>query len=281
MITPGPIRALLRLTWLVLFIHVVCFFLSLPRCPANAQEEGGDVLVDEADLFSDTESIVAVEKLVDETVPEETQKAGVSLSGTLYDTNTYATKRESYIFKNPYMAHNGTFFGNATANLLLDARYKEGIKGFANADLVYKYGDASDYDQFLRELFFDVNIGQAVYFRIGKQYLEWGNNFWNPSDLINVEKKDFLDPDKNFEGVRGIKLHVPFGTDYNLYGFINLEDVGSLEDVAWSGKFEFLLGDTELAFSGWYKEGFDPVFGFDFSTRLLRMDIQGEFSLRR
>jgi hypothetical protein len=132
----------------------------------------------------------------------------------------------------------------------------------------------------LREVFFDFNVNRAVYVRIGKQYLKWGRNFfWNPSDLINVEKQDFLDPDKNLEGTRGVKVHIPFGTKYNIYAFANLEDVESLDDVAWSGKFEFLVGDTEMAFSGWYQKDFEPVFGYDISTRLFRMDIQGEMSI--
>jgi hypothetical protein len=261
-----------------LFITVFSL-LCLSAVQAKAQE-GKDIgAVDEDEIFSNTETIVDAEKMKDDSVAKAAGKSGVSLSGSVNNTNLYTTHRDEYILKNPIMDNDNSYTGNVTANLLLDARYKEDIKGFVNTDLIYSYGDIHDHDLALREIFCDFNINRAIYFKIGKQYLEWGNNFWNPSDMINVEKKDFLDPKKNLEGTCGIKVHIPFGTAYNIYGFVNLEDVKGFEDVAWSGKFEFLTGNTEMAFSGWYKKGFEPVFGFDFSTRLFRMDIQGEMSL--
>jgi hypothetical protein len=271
-------RSFSPLLWFFLFIAVF-YLLCFSAVQAKAQE-GKDIgAVNEDEIFSNTETVVDAEKMKDESVAKETNKPGVSLSGSVYNTTLYTTHREEYILKNPIMDNGNSYTGNATANLLLDARYKEGIKGFVNADLVYSYGENKDYDNFLREIFFDFNINHRIYFQIGKQYLKWGNNFWNPSDMINVEKKDFLDPKKNLEGTKGIKVHIPFGTAYNIYGFVNLEDVKGFKDVAWSGKFEFLAGNTEMAFSGWYKKGFEPVFGFDISTRLFRMDIEGEMSL--
>jgi hypothetical protein len=169
-------------------------------------------------------------------------------------------------------------------------RYQNGIKGFVNSDFIYYFrginepgkSDKTYADVALREYFFDFNVKRKIYFRVGKQYLKWGRNFfWNPTDLINVAKKDFLDPDKNLQGTRGVKYHIPFGTKYNVYGFINLEDFDHFKDISWVMKFEFLVGSTEMAFSGWYKKGFKPVFGFDFSTRLFRIDCQGEMSISR
>ena len=261
-------------------ISTLVFLLALLiSFPVSAQGTD-DEIFNEDDLFSDIETVVAAEDMTDESVAAETDKPDISLSGSLYNRNHYSTRRDDYILKNPFIEDDNIYIGDFTANILADARYKWGIKAFANADIVYTYGDFDDSDQFLREIFFDFNVNQAIYFRLGKQYLKWGRNFfWNPSDLINVEKQDFLDPDKNLEGTRGVKVHIPFGTKYNIYGFVNLEEAGTIEDVAWSGKFEFLVGDTEMAFSGWYQKDFEPVFGYDFSTRLFRMDIQGEMSV--
>ena len=248
-------------------------------CPVSAQDTD-DEMFNEDDLFSDSDTVVDAEEMTEESIASEADKPGFSISGLLYNTNLYSTRRDEYILKDPDVEDDDIYLGDLTANVLLEARYKWGIKAFANTDIIYSYGDYDDFDQFVRELFFDFNINRAVYVRIGKQYLKWGRNFfWNPSDLINVEKQDFLDPDKNLEGTRGVKIHIPFGTKYNIYAFANLEEVGSFEDVAWSGKFEFLVGNTEMAFSGWYQKGFEPVFGYDFSTRLFRMDIQGEISI--
>jgi hypothetical protein len=260
----------------VIFTSVFLLALLI-SIPVQASEEG---TLNEDDLFSDSDTIVDAEEMTEESIASEADKPGFSISGLLYNTNLYSTRRDEYILKNPDIEDDDIYIGDLTANVLLEARYKWGIKAFANTEMIYSYGDFDDFDQFLREVFFDFNINRAVYVRIGKQYLKWGRNFfWNPSDLINVEKQDFLDPDKNLEGTRGVKIHIPFGTKYNIYAFANLEEVGLLEDVAWSGKFEFLVGDTEMAFSGWYKKGFEPVFSYDFSTRLFRMDIQGEISI--
>jgi len=53
------------------------------------------------------------------------------------------------------------------------------------------------------------------------------------------------------------------------------------EDVAGSGKFEFLIKGTEMAFSAWGKKKFHPVYGYDFSTRFLGIDLKGEASFSR
>lgn len=258
--------------WVFLLVSLISF-------PVLAQGTD-DEIFNEDDLFSDTETVVDAEVMTDESIAEETERPGISFSGSLYNRNHYYTKRDEYLLKDPFVDDDDIYIGDLTVNILTDARFKRGIKAFANADIVCTYGDVDESDQFLREIFFDFNVNRAVYFRLGKQYLKWGRNFfWNPSDLINVEKQDFLDPDKNLEGTRGVKIHVPFGTKYNIYGFVNIEEAGTFEDVAWSGKFEFLAGDTEMAFSAWYKKGFEPVYSYDFSTRLFRMDIQGEMSI--
>ena len=261
-------------------IFVPIFFLTLfVSFPVSVQGTD-DQIFNEDDLFSDSDIIVYAEEMTEESIASEADKPGFSISGRLYNTNLYSTRRDAYILRNPDIEDDDIYVGDLTANVLLEARYKWGIKAFTNTDIIYSYGDFDEFDQFLREVFFDFNINRAVYVRVGKQYLQWGRNFfWNPSDLINVEKQDFLDPDKNLEGTRGIKIHIPFGTKYNIYAFANLEEAGSFEDVAWSGKFEFLVGDTEMAFSGWYQKGFEPVFAYDFSTRFFRMDIQGEISI--
>lgn len=246
--------------------------------------------INEDDLFSDSGTFVDMKEVVDDSVISETEKTSVSLSGSIYNSNYYATVRDNYILYNPGRDNDGEYTGSLTSNLLVDMRFKDGIKGFINSDFIYYFrgiyepgkSDKTYADPALREIFFDFNLNKKVYFRIGRQYLKWGRNyFWNPTDLINADKKDFLDPDKNLQGTGGVKFHIPFGTKYNIYGFVNLDDLDHFRDISWTAKFEFLAGSTEMAFSGWYKEGFKPVFGYDFSTRFLRIDWRGEMSISR
>lgn len=192
------------------------------------------------------------------------------------------------------------FNSTMTANLLMDVRLLENSRGFINLDAIYYPHGYSEYhiatdenqntieieeeknsDYVLKEIFIDANMEKKVFFRAGKQVLQWGRGyFFNPTDLINIEKKKFLDMDANREGTYGIKAHVPFGVKYNIYGFIDMgTEEEDTDDFAYAAKFEFLLDKTELSLSAWNKTKLDPVFGFDFSSRIGSFDIIGELSL--
>src|SRR5690606_1366445 len=130
--------------------------------------------------------------------------------------------------------------------------------------------------------FLDANIARRVYFRAGKQVLQWGRGyFFNPTDLINVERKAFFRRIGSREGVYGLKAHAPFGTAVNLYGFVDAQGVGRPDSLAGAVKAEFLVGRTEFAVMAWDKGGSEPVFGADVSTRVLGLDVKGEAALFR
>lgn len=165
----------------------------------------------------------------------------------------------------------GTFY--------LDARLARGAKVFANLEADY-LSQSQTTAVFLRELFFDFNLDRAIYLRTGKQVLQWGRCYlWNPTDLINVERPQFVAKIGAREGAYGIKAHVPFGTAANFYGFLDTGSAPNAETAAGAVKAEFLLGNFEVAFSGWSKKGYRPVWGLDFSTRILGIDALGEVAL--
>ncbi|MBU2574433.1 MAG: hypothetical protein KKH28_10195 [Elusimicrobia bacterium] len=166
-------------------------------------------------------------------------------------------------------------------NLMLDARLKNGVKAFANMETGY-YSKTRETTSALREAFLDFNINRRVYFRTGKQVLQWGRCYlWNPTDLINAEKKTFVRKIGYRDGAYGVKFHIPFGTDYNIYGFLDTGGASEDRDLGGALKFEFLTGKTEMAFSGWAKRNRRPVFGYDLSSRLGEVDIAGEVSVAR
>ncbi|MFW6287937.1 MAG: hypothetical protein ACOC2J_04215, partial [bacterium] len=180
-------------------------------------------------------------------------------------------------------ADNDFYSSNLTANILVDARFKNRIKAFLNSELVYEYNDRDDEgdaEYNTRELFVDIPYNDRVYIKVGKQVLRWGRSyFWNPTDLINIEKKDISDLDKSREGIEGIKVHIPYGVERNIYIFLDLDDVESAEDIALSGKYEMLIANTEISFSTWMKRDMKPVYGFDISGRINDVDLRGEISL--
>jgi len=167
------------------------------------------------------------------------------------------------------------------SNALIDVRMKNDIKAFADVETSYfAQSRTTTYD--VRELFFDFNLDRKVYFRTGKQVLQWGRCYlWNPTDLINIEKLPFIRKIGNREGAYGMKFHVPFGAKENIYGFLDTGNASSSDALGGALKYEFLTGRTEMAFSGWAKKGYNPMFGYDFSTRAGYVDILGEFSISR
>ncbi len=167
----------------------------------------------------------------------------------------------------------GTFFA--------DARLTEGFKGFGSFEASYN-AVSGEKEADVKELFISFNINHAAYFQSGKQVLQWGRCYmWNPTDLINIEKKAFIDTPGAKEGVYGLKMHIPFGTKFNIYSFTDLGEAGKADEIAGAGKLEVLIGTTEIALSGWGKKGYEPVAGLDFSTKILKWDILGEASVSK
>ncbi|MCB4790272.1 MAG: hypothetical protein LHV68_00115 [Elusimicrobia bacterium] len=166
-------------------------------------------------------------------------------------------------------------------NLFLDARLKNMMKVFANIEIGIN-SQTNATTTYWRELFFDFNLDKKVYFRTGKQVLQWGRCYlWNPTDFINIEKIPFIRKIGYREGTYGVKVHVPFGTKYNLYSFIDTNGANKSEDASGAFKFEFLCGNTEMALSTWLKSQKSPAYGYDFSSRLFHIDLLGEISVSK
>lgn len=234
--------------------------LALAAAPAYA----GDV--SEAELFSGEDMMTAPAAAAP---AEEKKTLGLSGELTAVAEDLFYSTGTSGVF-NSYMK----------ANLLMDARLKGGVKAFANLEATYTRGSAET-ESSLRELFLDFNLDRRVYFRAGKQVLQWGRcSLWNPTDLINVEKNPFIRRIGYREGAYGLKAHMPFGAAYNLYAFADL-DARDDRDPAGALKFEFLTGATEMAFSGWARRHRRPVLGYDISSRVGDVDVAGELSVSR
>jgi hypothetical protein len=230
--------------------------------------------VDEDALFADTAIITqAPLARADSLPPAGVDQKHFGVSGEMTSVGLVSLPRKTP--EDPRLS------AYIVGRLMPDARLKDGFKGFA--DVEARYASETDSVSFhLREIFVDMNIKRRVYFRTGKQVLQWGRcYFWNPTDLINVERKSFIDKIGGREGAYGLKMHAPFGTAVNLYGFIDTRDADSLEKSAGSFKAEFLAGGTEMAVSVWGRKGKIPVSGFDLSTRLFRFDVAGELSFFR
>jgi hypothetical protein len=121
----------------------------------------------------------------------------------------------------------------------------------------------------VKELFIDFNIANAVYFRVGKQVLQWGTGYlWNPTDMINIEKKSFLNLTALRQGQFGLRADFAFDRAFHLFTYVQFEGASDFSQMAVAGKAEFLLGSVETSLSAWWKGGKIPVFGWDISAPL-------------
>lgn len=168
------------------------------------------------------------------------------------------------------------------SNCFFDVRLPFNVKSFADAEIHYVPGVEEGLTLTMPELFLDLNIAHRVYFRTGKQVLQWGRGyFWNPTDLVNVERKSFIPKIGSREGTYGIKAHIPFGTTWNIYGFLDMNELGSVDSLAGAARLELLVGGTEMGIALWGKRLKDPVFGFDFSRTVFTVSVTGEMSITR
>jgi hypothetical protein len=232
--------------------------------------------VDENALFSGDQPVVETKSYEKANVDEDQNLKKVAFSGSITSVYSYSATRGFLQGKGT----DGNIFGPSIDGTgYLDVRLPENDKGFGAFNVVYDPVEKTT-EYAMPELFVDFNIAKKIYFRTGKQVVQWGRCYlWNPTDLVNVEKKSFVDKIGPREGTYGIKAHLPFGTWMNMYGFVSTVGTNEAQDVAGTYKLEFLAGGTEMAFSVWAARGYNPVAGYDVSTRFLTLDIKGEASV--
>ncbi len=260
--------------------------------PVWAEEEtsGHEETINEDELFSDSETITKEEDIVKEDVGAELTRKKIGFSGDIRTSTTYNGYDSSKDWTKELLKDEPVELENImSANFLVDIRLQKGIKGFLNAGIDYTPAvmdpetttvkkDITNYQ--INEFFLDTNVNNKIYFRTGKQVLKWGTGyFWNPTDLINIDRKTFLDMDKVTEGTFGEKIQIPFGVKRNIYFFIGGNEAAKVSDISLAGKYEWLIGETEMSISAWGKGEHKPVYGYDFTSRVGDVSIRGEVSV--
>jgi len=154
---------------------------------------------------------------------------------------------------------------SAMMRLTLDARPDKDYRVFAKMDTAYPFV-ASGTDSIMdfngavsvKELFADVSWNQAVYLRAGKQTIAWGvGRYFSPADVLNLTPIDIEDPDAERFGPVALKVNIPFKLN-SFYAYIIANDISSASDLAYASKAELLLGETEFALAGFYRQGLAP-----------------------
>ncbi|MBN2145293.1 MAG: hypothetical protein JW774_11785 [Candidatus Aureabacteria bacterium] len=237
-------------------------FFLLSFCFADGQ-------VDEDAMFSDTQTVVDNAKILSVFPASEEGKISFGISGDINGGTDFTLMREE---------DDNELELFLLGNVFLDGRLSNGYKAFGNVESRY-FSRNGEWNIAARELFFDLHYENKIYFRIGKQVLQWGRCYlWNPTDLINAEKLTFEKRIGYRDGVYGLRIHQPFGTEWNWYAFIHTGKRVESDEIAGAFKLETLIGNTEFSVSVWDKKHAQTVYGADFSTRICKIDVSGEIS---
>jgi hypothetical protein len=209
---------------------------------------------------------------------EALEQERLGLSGNLEASGTYLLTRE---FLRGETGQEDNELGYLVqGDFLVDARLKKSYRAFLDLALGTVVGQPTPV-LLLKEVFVDFNFGNKVYFRAGKQVLQWGVGYlWNPTDLVNVQRKSFTDLTALREGVFGLRTDVVFSRAFHLYTFLDLNEIADRNRIAAAARAEFLAGSVEFGFSGWGNPDGIPVFGFDLSAPLFwNLSLHGEGTL--
>jgi len=113
------------------------------------------------------------------------------------------------------------------------------------------------------ELFSDFSWNDSLYFRFGKQTVNWGvGYFFSPANILNLQEIDPTDPTAQLEGPVALRALYPIpGTQHNLWAY-TVFDAATMkpEDTAVAAKAEFVFGGWELGVGGYYQKD-DPIRG--------------------
>lgn len=172
---------------------------------------------------------------------------------------------------------------NISASLFFDARPNENLRIYGKAALAYpfevKVGDLSIPQLHVKELFTDYNLGDQAFFRFGKHTVKWGvGYFFSPSDVINIGKINPEKPEEQVEGAISLRAMVTFPNTQNcLYLYLIPDESFLAKNTAFSGKYDFLVKNTELGLGFWTKQNRPSrIVGTLSSTLFGKVPLYGE-----
>jgi hypothetical protein len=141
---------------------------------------------------------------------------------------------------------------------------------------------------FLDQLWLRFDIARKVYLTIGRQKIRWGvSRIWYPTDFLNSQPRDALNPFDVRLGVNMVKVHVPvesLGWNFYAYGLldaVNLTSAGmQLQQLGGALRGEFVLGPAEIGVGAIWQQGRRPRYGLDISSSLGPIDVYAEAAFR-
>jgi hypothetical protein len=169
------------------------------------------------------------------------------------------------------------FDTSLSAQVFLDARPDEAFRVLAKATTSYPFETDADRDFAdviqVDEVFADFQWGDNVFFRAGKQTLNWGvGYFYSPADLLSLAEIDPDDPEAELEGPVAVKANIPIDI-HNIYLYALPEYADEPLDTGLAAKGEVVVGDMEITGGVIYQRDIAPAGMMTLST------VVGDFNV--
>lgn len=270
-------------------LAVICF--ALFSISFFAQETDYDSFFSEDDLFGDFDPGIetiessqtgTAQSAVGSFLKTEGVKIGGSISGSINPSWTWTDPWKTGFEFDDFDSR--SLNTSVDSTLYFDARPNEDTKfyGSFKTSLPYESNSLSPNIRVF-ELFADRSYNDQLFFRFGKHTVKWGvGYFWSPADVINVTSINPLDPEAQREGPINLRLHVPIiGTQNNIWAYaivpsgIQTQDLVP-EDIAYAGKYEMLLGNTELGLGAFWQRDHAPKAMLTATGSVWRFNLFGE-----
>ena len=168
------------------------------------------------------------------------------------------------------------------ATVFLDARPDEDSRVLAKVDITAPFYTIKQERFFedivsITELFADFNWDNQVFFRAGKQTVNWGvGRFFSPSDLLSLSRIDPEDPDADLDAPIALKVNYPYLlNNYYLYTLVP-EEVDSFSDAAIAPMAEIVIGSSEISIGAWYQYNKAPAAMTTITSAIGDVSIYGE-----
>ncbi len=293
---------------LAVFLGVIMFFLSTlgwSQSDGNqataAQSDQVETGIDENSLFgennsgSSNESNVETPSIVENVNKNDMVKA---TEKSLLTSNLVRIGGKYHLYVTSVWSWTDPDFGNFSDTLVnpdseslvsdlgttlyFDARPDENFRVFGKADISYPFTEDStsgrNFDDVIhiRELFSDFNWKNVLFFRGGKQVINWGvGYFFSPADIVNLSAINPEDPEAEREGPLALKVNFPFGI-HNAYLYLIDDNATEWDEITIAPKLEFVVSDTEIGIGGVYNKDKSPEAMLTLTTSVSDFNIFGE-----
>ncbi len=237
---------------------------------AVAQSDG-TIQSDDDSLFGSSDELFS-QPLVTDVVESETNIATMLLTSEAVQIGgRYSMSLQSgFVWNDIAAVPESIFEPDATSlstslstQLFFDARPDEDLRVFGKLTASYPFETDADrnlQDVFhVEELFSDFNWDDSVFFRGGKQTMNWGvGYFYSPADLLSISEIDPEDPEAEREGPVALKANLPIDV-HNLY-FYALPTFADVPlDVGVALKGELVVGGAEITAGAIYQRDIAPA----------------------